>query len=265
MTLVRRALMALALLAAWAPAALATDEVQAIPTRRGVTQPFVLVRPPGDPVASVILFAGGDGALGLRAGAIKGLGGNFLVRNRERFARHGLLVAVPDAPSDHKNLDRFRTSADHAADIRVLIAALRALAPAPVWLVGTSMGTVSAAGVAARLRAEGGPDGIVLTSTVTRYSREHGDSVDEVRVKDIAVPTLLVHNRDDACPASRYGDALLLLPDFAKTPRHELLTFEGGDPPQSPPCEAASAHGYLGLEAKVVKAIADWIKATPRP
>jgi len=47
--------------------------------------------------------------------------------------------------------------------------------------------------------------------------------------------------------------------------KRELLTFEGGDPPQSRPCEARAAHGYLGLDAQVVKAIADWIKATPRP
>jgi hypothetical protein len=36
-----------------------------------------------------------------------------------------------------------------------------------VWLVGTSMGTVSATSAAARLAGAGGPDGLVLTSTVT--------------------------------------------------------------------------------------------------
>jgi hypothetical protein len=33
--------------------------------------------------------------------------------------------------------------------------------------------------------------------------------------------------------------------------------------PRSPPCEAMSPHGYFGIEAEVVKRIADWIRATP--
>jgi dienelactone hydrolase len=241
------------------------DELRTLATRPGVTQPFSLVRPAAAPRASVILFAGGNGALHLDAdGRPAALGGNFLVRNRARFAAHGLLVAVLDAPSDHAgSLERFRTSAEHAADVRAVIAALRETAPVPVWLVGTSMGTVSAANAAARLR-EGGPDGLVLSSTVTRGSRQRGESVEDVRVKDIRIPTLLVHHRGDACPITRYGDAVHLLDDLGKTPRHELLTFEGGSPPQSPPCEARAAHGYLGLDEQVVTAIADWIVATPR-
>src|SRR5207244_550656 len=81
-------------------------------------------------------------------------------------------------------------------DGRAVIAALREMAPVPVWLVGTSMGTVSAANAAARLE-DGGPDGLVLTSTVTRGSREMIESVGDVRLQDITVPTLLVHHRDD--------------------------------------------------------------------
>jgi alpha-beta hydrolase superfamily lysophospholipase len=67
--------------------------------------------------------------------------------------------------------------------VRALIAALREDAPVPVWLVGTSMGTVSAANAAARLMT-GGPDGLVLTSTVTRQGRERPESVGDVRLKD---------------------------------------------------------------------------------
>jgi hypothetical protein len=53
--------------------------------------------------------------------------------------------------------------------------------------------------------------------------------------------------------------------DYRFLPRRELLTFEGGAPPQSAPCEARAAHGYLGLDVQVVQAIADWITATSRP
>jgi len=253
---------ALLLLAAVAHA----EEIKTIPARPGVTQSFLFLRRSETPAATVILFAGGNGALNLSTGKLAGLGGNFLVRNRGRFAEHGFVVAVPDAPSDHASgLTRFRSTREHAEDVRHLIAALRELAPgAPVWVIGTSMGTVSAANAGARLR-EGGPDGVVLTSSITRWNRGEGESVGDVKLKEIRVPTLVVHHKDDACPFTPYSDIPGLLKDLSKAPRRELLAFDGGDPPESRPCEARAAHGYLGLDASVVKAIADWIVATPRP
>jgi pimeloyl-ACP methyl ester carboxylesterase len=253
--------------AAWLGAAVAgadAGEVRTIPTRPGVTQSFLLVRPSAPPAASVVLFAGGHGALNL-GGRRLGLAGNFLVRNRARFAEQGLLVAVIDTPSDRPDgLDGFRTGAAHAEDVRLVIAALRHEAAVPVWLVGTSMGTVSAASATARLTT-GGPDGLVLTSTVTRQGRERPESVGDVRLKDVRVPTLVVHHRDDACRATPYADMPSLLRDLGQAPRRELLTVQGGDPPRSPPCEARAAHGFLGLDAEVVAAIAGWIKAPARP
>jgi len=248
-----------------APIDAKSEEVKTIPVRAGVTQSFLFLRRTETPVATVILFAGGNGALNLSSGRLAALGGNFLVRNRGRFAEYGFMVAVPDAPSDHTSgLTRFRSTAEHAADVRALIAALRERAPgAPVWVIGTSMGTVSAANAAARLR-EGGPDGVVLTSSITRWNKGEGESVGDVKLKDIRVPTLIVHHRDDACPFTPYADIPGLLRDVSKAPRRELITFSGGDPPESKPCDARAAHGYLGLDAEVVKAIADWIVATPR-
>ena len=240
------------------------DGVKTIPTRPGVTQGFLLVHPSGAPVATVVLFAGGNGLLGLGSGKL-GLAGNFLVRNRERFASQGLLVAVVDTPSDHPGgLDGFRTSAAHAEDVRAVIAALRQEAKVPVWLIGTSMGTVSAANGAARLTA-GGPDGIVLTSTVTRVSRERIETVGDVHLAEIRVPTLVVHHKNDACKATPYADSPSLLRDLKQAPKRELLAFDGGESPRSGPCEAFAAHGYVGLDAEVVTAIVGWITATPRP
>jgi len=256
----------LALLLGAARPAPAADDLRKIPTPRGVTESFLLLRPSTPPAAAVILFAGGNGALNLHTGRLAGLGGNFLVRNRGRFAGHGFVVAVVDSPSDRPGgLDGFRTSAAHAEDIAALIAALRAEGAPSVWLIGTSMGTVSAASVAARLASGGGPDGLVLTSSVTRQPRDRPEAVGDARLKDIRVPTLVVHHKDDACRFTPYADMPGLLRDLAATPRHELLSFSGGDPPQSGPCEARAAHGYFGIDAEVVDAIAKWIVDTPRP
>jgi len=40
-----------------------------------------------------------------------------------------------------------------------------------------------------------------------------------------------------------------------------MLMFEGGDDPISKPCQARSAHGFLGIEEKVVDATVRWMLA----
>ncbi len=212
----------------------------------------------GVALASVILFAGGNGILALSPTGIGSLGGNFLVRNRQRFADEGLLVAVVDAPSDYARGPDFRTTAGHVEDMKAVIAELRTIADVPVWLVGTSRGTMSAANVAARLTAAAGADGLVLTSTILTGGRE---SIYDVKLSAIRVPTLVVHHRYDSCKATPCGAVSGLMAKLPNAPRRELLTFDGGDSPRSAPCEALSRHGYFGIDREVVKAIADWIKS----
>jgi len=260
----RRHILAVLLLAVALPASAAwaaDEELRTIPARPGVTESFLLLRPAGAPVASVIIFAGGDGNLAMTADGIGQLQGNFLVRTRIRWVREGFLVAVLDQPSDRKNgLWNFRTTAEHATDVKQAIAAMREIARAPVWLVGTSMGSLSAASAAARL-TEGGPDGIVLTSSVTETSKMSYETTRHAGLGDIRVPTLVVHHKDDGCRASPYSGAEDILKALKRAPVKELMAFEGGSPAISAPCEAKAAHGYLGIEAKVVSAIGAWIRA----
>jgi len=236
------------------------EELFTIPTRSGVTQSFLLLRPLDKPTASVILFAGGHGRLALSQDKIGWGETNFLVRNRQLFCRQALLVAVIDAPSDHpQGLSNFRTTSAHAEDIRHVITKLKELAHLPVWLIGTSMGTVSAANAAARLKA-GGPDGLVLTSAVMKETRQVSETVNNVRLKDIRVPTLVVHHEQDGCVTTPYELTPSLMRSLIQAPKKELLTFEGGPPSVFDPCEPMSHHGFLGLDGEVVIAIASWIK-----
>lgn len=237
----------------------ADEEVRSIPTRKGVTQGFLLVRPPVTPTASLILFAGGDGHLALSpASGIGALKSNFVVKMRQRFAKAGFLVAVVDTPSDRTDDRNFRTSKEHAEDMRQVIAALREMAPVPVWLIGTSMGTISAASVAARL-TEGGPDGVVLTSSVT--FQKTGETVRTANLGDIRVPTLIVRHKDDSCRASPPSDAPSLSRWLTQANPKEILTFEGGTPQNVDACESQAHHGYFGIEPQVVDAIVAWIRA----
>ncbi len=236
------------------------EELKTIPTRPGVTQPFLLIRPADQPMISVILFAGGHGRLALSTEGIGWGKGNFLVRNRERFAQHGFLAAVMDAPSDRpQGLWDFRTSVAHAEDIKYVIAELKKIAGVPIWLVGTSMGTVSAANAAVRLK-DGGPDGIVFTSSITKESRVVTETLNSVSLKDIRVPTLVVHHKQDECVVAPYELAVALMKSLSRASQKKLLTFTGGDHSILDPCEAMSYHGFLGLDAEGVAAIVSWIK-----
>ncbi len=259
------ALAAFALLLAVPAGAELRESRQTVESRAGVSQPFFLVEPAGPPAASVILFTGGEGVLGFKGNGPFPRGGNFLVRNRQAFAAHGLLVAVIETPSDHAGgLGRFRFTADHARDVAAVMADLRHRAPVPVWVIGTSLGTLSAVNAAVRLK-ENGPDGLVVTSSATRVSgwgRGPG-TIYDAGLDDVRVPTLVVHSENDACIGSPGSDARTLA-GRVRAARTELLLFSGAAGGSgSAACEPFSAHGYFGIDAEVVKAIADWIKVTP--
>ncbi len=249
-----------------APSTLAQvpTEVVDIPTRPGVSERMVVLAPE-HPHAAVLLFAGGHGGLGIFPnGSFRWGEGNFLVRTRARFAAQGLLVAVLDAPSDRQSapyLGGFRQTPEHVADVKAAIAWLRTQAPVPVWLVGTSRGTQSVAYVATVLPlAGGGPDGIVLTSTI--LSDPKSRAVPELALEQVHVPVLVVHHAHDGCEFCRPDGLPRLMDKLAASPRRELITVDGGSS-RGDPCEGQSYHGYLGIEDEVVRRIAGWIGGTP--
>ncbi len=254
-------LIQLGLLAFSSPLWAQTQRVVDIPTRTGVTQ-RMLVLAPGSPKAAVVLLAGGHGGLQISlSGSLKWGEGNFLVRTRQLFVSNGLMVAVVDAPSDRQNspyLGGFRQKPEHVADIKAVIAWLKQQANVPVWLVGTSRGTQSTAFIATQLApADGGPDGIVLTSTILT-DKPPGRPVPEMPLRRIQVPALIVHHKKDGCNLCKYADLPSLMDKLTAVPRKDLLTFEGGRD-QGDPCEAMAYHGFNGIEKEVVTKIAEWI------
>jgi hypothetical protein len=142
--------------------------------------------------------------------------------------------------------------------VKAVIAYLRQQAQVPVWLMGTSRGTQSAGFLAAELpRETGGPDGVVLTSTI--LTDKAGRPVPAMPLSFVKVPVLVVHHKLDGCEHCKYADLRLLMDKLTATPRKELLTFEGGSVRNLDPCEAFTHHGYLGIEQEVVTKIAAWI------
>lgn len=237
-----------------------------IATRPGVIQGFQLIRVK-KPTASLVMFVGGPGNLGGQrrpgqrgAGRKRGSTANFLVRVQDDLAEEGFNVALVDVPSDRANLANFRASAAHAEDVRGVMDYMRGLAAVPVWLVGTSRGTISAANAAARVHP--GADGLILTSSLLVAGRgADQESVFSVDLAQIRVPTLVVHNEDDQCPQTPPRALDGLVKQLHNAPKVEKRLVRGGDMPYTGPCDPGSYHGYLGIEDDVVQAMTAFIQA----
>jgi pimeloyl-ACP methyl ester carboxylesterase len=158
-------------------------------------------------------------------------------------------------------------SAAHAADIDAVATHLKKQVNVPVWLVGTSMGTFSAAGGAIAAK---NIDGLVLTSTITRakpdwkIAASHRDGVASMALSRVSAPALIVSHRKDGCDVTPAADAGKLKSRLTGASKVEVALLDGGLPPASAPCEARSQHGFLGIEAQAVDRIANFIKANSK-
>lgn len=234
-------------------------ELVTLPVREGVTQTYLLVADPATPVEQVVLlFSGGAGNVRLRPASLRpefAERGNFLVRTRSLWAEGGFASAVVDVPSDRAELgldDAFRSSRVHAEDIAKVIADLKQRFPkAPLTLIGTSRGTVSAASVARQL--PGQFERVVLTSSVFTASRV-GAGLSGFDYASIKGPLLFVHHAEDGCAQTPYFSAKRLAATYP------LITVNGGRPAESGPCDPLAAHGFFGKEAETVDAVKNWIR-----
>jgi len=235
-----------------------------IEPRSGVTLKMLVDVPPSAK-ALAMLFPGGAGTVNIADdGSFEGTKGNFLTRSRDLFVADGVATALIDAPSDRldwKGLTfTYRASAERAKEIKQAIVKLHALYPKlPIWLVGTSRGSTSAANAAAAA-GPGEADGLVLTSSVGVESR-HGGNVLDFNIEAIKIPTLVVHHTDDGCGVTPVSGARDIKARLTGAKASDLITFEGGDSGNGKECGAKSHHGYLGIERKVVDAISAWIKS----
>jgi hypothetical protein len=245
-----------------ATAAAEAEDIVILPTRGEVSQSYLLSSPPaGKARAVAVLFPGGAGNVHLEREAARALldQGNYLVRSRRLFTGSGIVAAVMDAPSDHSRgmEDEFRLGGAHAEDVGRVVADLRRRFPGlPVFLVGTSSGTISAASAGRRLGSA--VDGVVLSATVFIANRRR-PGLSGFDFASIPVPLLFVHHVDDGCATTPYTEAKRL------ADRYPVISVSGGPPPQSKPCEGMSAHGFLGREADTVDAIAGWMLKQPYP
>jgi pimeloyl-ACP methyl ester carboxylesterase len=245
-----------ALFAALPLVAAAEAEVKRIPTRPGVHTPLYWDAA-ANAQATVLLLPGGAGGFG-RIVDGRPTSNNFLVRSAHHFRANGFNVAIFGRPSDTPDLDyAIRISDAHMADIRAVIDHLKTLNTAPIWLAGTSRGTISATAAAIRLK-DAGIAGIVLSSSVVSYSK-----VGAVPSQDLAavtVPVLVLHHAKDSCRVTLPHEVRHILDGLTHAPVKKVVMVDGGANPSGDPCEAMHWHGYVGMEEEAVNIIGNWIR-----
>ncbi len=276
-----RILLAGSLLAA-APAGLAQGraadacgEVVTLQTHDRSTTRYALGVPESGAAEKIalVLLPGGSGYANLDdKGCARALRGNSLIRSVPLFNAAGFVTALVDAPSNHQSADGlggFRTATAHAEDLGRVIIDLRARTQAPVWIVGTSRGAISAVNAPSRLTGPAAPDGVVVTSAL--MAGQPGaripwvsQSVFDLPLEAIRMPVLVVGHAADTCVRSPPS---LMEKITARTngAREQVATVTGGPGSTTAgstvdACEGRSPHGYFEQDAEVAAGIARFVR-----
>ncbi|MGD0887013.1 MAG: hypothetical protein ABSA46_19395 [Thermodesulfovibrionales bacterium] len=259
-----------------AVASSADRSIQSIETRPGVALSYLIHTPDTPAKGVLILFCGSTGEGDFSgSGSDVSLSDNFLARTSPDFVKNGFAIVIVGVPSDHlsRMSDSFRTSSEHTADIQKLVQVLAEKKLGPIYLVGTSRGTLSAAYLATSLKDDR-VKGLILTSSL--------DSVGSLPLKTVTIPVLIIHHVHDDCFTTTYGAAHSLTGRFVSSPRVNFVTVSGGSAGvgsysatgkkkgpdmgiSANPCKALSHHGFLGVEGPVVTLITDWLEGKSIP
>ena len=205
-------------------------------TRAAIELPYI------DPVGSVILIPGGTTMLTIYPDG-SSTSDNFVMRIRTSLVGAGFAIAYVEDPTD----------------LRAIVARMRTI-KRPVFLLATSNGTAVAVKNAAALGSDG-PDGLVLTSTVTKTSYRFAYNAASIDVSKIGEPVLFVHNTDDGCSVAPPSGIAPLMARFPAGGDITRIDVTSSDQKGNDACGPHAPHGYLGIEDDVTAKIVAWMRA----
>ena len=236
------------------PLAHAEGTLFKVPTRPDV-KTTLFWEPVEGAKATVFLFPGGGGGFGsVEEG--KATSNNFLVRSAPYFVANGFNVAIFGRPSDSDDLDYAdRVSDTHMTDVRKVLDFVKSKSTAPVWIVGTSRGTVSATATAIQMQGE--IAGLVLTSSVVNHKKP--GALPRQDLAAIKIPVLVLHHSKDACIHCRPDEVPAAFKGFRYSPVKKLVFVDGGANPTGDVCAGLHHHGFAGMEKEAVNIIAGWV------
>ena len=217
----------------------------------------VLYLSPVKPVASIVMLPGGAGDIGLKTDGDISHGDNFVVRTREVWVQHGYAVIIPDT-IDQANLRGHRSSPEYAAVVVQLADFARSQTSAPVFLVGTSQGSIAAMNGAAQA-PPGLISGVILTESVSVIGGS-GESVFSAAPEQVRVPALIIANRADRCDVAPSEDASRIAAAMKNSPDVRVEYVDGGITRSPRACGSLTPHGYYGIETQVIDTVVQWME-----
>ncbi len=246
---------------AGAPAAEASERIADIALSGGKLQRVLVLTPP-HPRAAIVMLPGGSGDVGIESGGDIRHGNNFVVRGRGLWTARGYAVLIPDT-IDRANLRGERSGAQYGQLVVDLITYARSsIAPPavlPVFLLGTSQGSIAAVNGAAHAAA-GTLAGVVLTESVSVMGGSH-ETVFSASPEQVRVPALIVANTADLCDVAPPAMAPRIAAAMTNSPNVEVETVSGGSTKSKKACGSLTPHGYYGIEDRVVDLIGRWMDA----
>ena len=221
-------------------------------TKTGVDQPTKLaVLLPGSP--SVVRPVVENGSL-----VSSKLTGNFLIRARRWLANETIATLVVDCQSESSDecTSSYQASKERQQDVQKLINEVKKQSPSikEIWLIGTSMGTVSSSFMPTY--EPQAYAGAIHTATITEpYAKHSYRELGGFDYKKAKIPQFFIHHKNDPCSITTYSAAKSISQKF----NLPLISVTGGSDFEGHPCKAFTEHGFRGKEKDVMKAISDII------
>ena len=186
------------------------------------------------------------------------LTGNFLIRARRFLANGAIATLIVDCQSDSGSTcsSGYQASKERQEDVNKLIDEVKRKWPSlrEVWLVGTSMGTISSSFMPIYGRAF--YSGAIHTATITEpFAKNSYRELGEFEYARAQIPQFFIHHKDDPCSLTTFAGAVKIAEKY-KVP---LVQVSGGGGFSGAACEANTEHGFKGKEKVVMETIAEII------
>ncbi len=182
------------------------------------------------------------------------LSGNFLIRARRHLVSQQLATLIVDCRSDSGDTcsSAYQASLARYQDVSQLILQVKKDFPSiqKIWLVGTSMGTISSSFMPtydSNIYA-GAIHTASINETYIRYAYVEMRDFDYKRAK---LPQVFIHHQEDPCVGTTYSSAKSISEKF----QIPLITVRGGSDFRGEACKAFTQHGFRGKEREVMLAI----------
>lgn len=180
--------------------------------------------------------------------------GNFLIRSRRHLVDDDIATLIVDCQSDSGDYcsSAYQASQQRQIHVQKLINEVRKRNPKleHIWLIGTSMGTVSSSFMP--LHDPKSYTGAIHTASITEpYARGSYAELGNFNYRKLNIPQFFIHHRHDPCFLTTYAGAKSISEKYDIP----LITVNGGSGFQGDACQALSEHGFRGKEKEVMAAI----------